>query len=222
MPYTESGAQNNMWYSFDYSNVHYIMVSTETDFPKAPEGSSLFGATQLKWLENDLKKANDARSERPWIVVGGHRPIYCSSVGYSDSNGQPISDPANLQTAMEGLFHQYGVDLMLTGHVHAYERMYPTYNNKATSQSYDNPEATVYVISGAAGNTEGLSNSKNSSWNSPSPDWSGHRYGEGYGYGILEFYDNVASNQHVSQWSFYRSLDNGLEDQFTLTKDMSF
>jgi hypothetical protein len=221
MPYTQSGAQNNMWFSFDYSNVHYIMVSTETDFLKAPEGPTLFGATQLQWLENDLAKANQERDVRPWIVVGGHRPIYCSSVGYSNSSGIPISDPANLQKAMEDLFYKYQVDIMFTGHVHAYERMYPVYANSATSQDYDNPEATVYVISGAAGNTEGLSNTQNSSWVSPTPNWSAHRYGEGFGYGVLNFYDDQENQQHVATWNFIRSLDNGIEDQFTITKDMA-
>jgi predicted phosphodiesterase len=217
MPWQRSGAQNNMWFSFDYGNVHYVMVSTETDFPNAPEGPTLFGATQLAWLEKDLMSVD--KSVTPWIVAGGHRPIYCSRRGYSDSNGVPISDPANLQKAMEDLFYKYGVDLFLTGHVHAYERMYPTYANSATSQDYNNPTATTYVIAGAAGNTEGLSNDKNSSWNSPSPNWSAHRYGEGFGYGMLSFWDNSSTQQHYAQWQFFRSLDNGVEDEFTITKD---
>lgn len=33
MPYEESGAPTNMWFSFDYANVHFITISTETDFP---------------------------------------------------------------------------------------------------------------------------------------------------------------------------------------------
>ena len=35
---------------------------------------------QYLWLENDLKKANSAenRDARPWIIIFGHRPMYCS------------------------------------------------------------------------------------------------------------------------------------------------
>ena len=33
-------------------------------------------------------------------------------------------------TAMEPLFYQYGVDLVLTGHEHNYERSYPVYLDK--------------------------------------------------------------------------------------------
>lgn len=36
----ESGGIENMWYSFDYGLVHYVVVSTETDFPNAPEPST--------------------------------------------------------------------------------------------------------------------------------------------------------------------------------------
>lgn len=29
----ESGGTDNMWFSFDYGLVHYVQISTETDFP---------------------------------------------------------------------------------------------------------------------------------------------------------------------------------------------
>ena len=29
----------------------------------------------------DLAEANKARAERPWIVVMGHRPMYCTVAG---------------------------------------------------------------------------------------------------------------------------------------------
>jgi len=84
-----------------------------------------------------------------------------------------------------------------------------------------NPPAPVYIVAGAAGNTEGLSNPTNSSWNQPPPSWSAHRYGLGFGYGVLQFSDDPKNNVHSASWTFYRSLDNGIEDQFLLTKTMS-
>ena len=36
-------------------------------------------------------------------------------------------------TAMEPLFYQYGVDLVLTGHEHNYERSYPVYLDKVSN-----------------------------------------------------------------------------------------
>ncbi len=41
MPGSTSGAQKSMYYSFDYSNVHFISLSTETSYPDAPFGSTL-------------------------------------------------------------------------------------------------------------------------------------------------------------------------------------
>jgi len=201
----------------------FIAVSTETDFPHAPEGSDLFGATQLQWLQNDLEKATQLRetNQISWIIVGGHRPIYSSSLGFCNDTGFPISDPRNLQLAMENLFFKYKIDLFICGHVHSYERCYPTYDGKAVSTSYDNPQAPVYIIAGAAGSTEGLSNPTNNTWVQPPPSWSGHRYGEGYGYGILQVTEDQINKQDVAQWTFYRSLDNGIEDQITITKDMN-
>lgn len=33
MPASQSGAVNNMWFSFNYGNIHFISISTETDYP---------------------------------------------------------------------------------------------------------------------------------------------------------------------------------------------
>jgi len=154
--------------------------------------------------------------------VGGHRPIYCSSVGFSNISGVPISDPANLQAAMEDLFYKYQVDLFLVGHIHAYERCYPTYNNVAVSTSYVNPSAPTYVVLGTGGNTEGLSNTQNSSWNNPPPSWSAHRYGEDWGFGWLTISVDTENQQNLANWRFYRAGDGGLEDEFTIVKDYGF
>ena len=55
--------------------VHMIMLSFEHDFRP--------GSPQYVWLENDLKNVD--RTKTPFVMVGGHRPMYCSEVVYSKS-----------------------------------------------------------------------------------------------------------------------------------------
>ena len=142
----------NMHYSFNYKNIHFIAIDSETGYPNAPlEKRYILPCggfqEQLNWLEQDLMTANANREEQPWIFVYGHRPIY---------QGNNID--VNLQSAMEELFYKYNVDIYFTGHVHSYERTWPTYQGEVLSTdpntAYINPLSTVYLILGGAGNDE--------------------------------------------------------------------
>ncbi|KAG2505743.1 hypothetical protein JM16_009248, partial [Phytophthora kernoviae] len=180
MPSAESGGVLNMWYSFEYASVHFTTISSETDYPDAPSNAYLTNRTygnfgdQLTWLEADLKAADANRENVPWVIVGMHRPIY--TLRSCDANGVPNNDyeSLNVQKAFEKLFIKYKVDLVYQGHVHAYERHYPTANNTAVmdgvskdGKTYTNPQAPVHVIAGMAGNSEGLYQFKDP----PSPEW---------------------------------------------------
>jgi len=115
--------QHNMWWSFDFQNVHILAVSTETDF-KGAQFNVTFG-DQRAFVEKDLQQAYANRARVPWIIAVGHRPLYTSA---SDSYFVDYLKP--VQDEFEDLFHQYGVDLYICGHVHSYERTYPVYKNK--------------------------------------------------------------------------------------------
>lgn len=161
MPSQESGGVLNMHYSFNYGNIHFISLDTETGYPGAAEETRYvlpcggFG-DQLTWLENDLIKANQDRDVRPWIFAIGHHPMY---------NGNSIN--AEFQAAMENLFYKYGVDIYFAGHVHSYERDYPVYQG-IPETSYNNPAATTHILVGGAGNDE-MHNAKAKGFKDPSP-----------------------------------------------------
>jgi acid phosphatase type 7 len=153
MPSKECGSNAlNMHYSFNYKNIHFIAIDSETGYPNAPLEHKYYYPCggfqeQLTWLENDLISANVNRNEQPWIFVYGHRPIY-----------QGNNTDVNLQAAMEDLFYKYKVDIYFIGHVHSYERTWPTYQGKVLSTdpttAYINPLSTIYLILGGAGNDE--------------------------------------------------------------------
>jgi acid phosphatase type 7 len=62
---------NPMYYSFDFGGVHILSMNTEITYDDFAPGSE-----QYKFIEDDLKKANDNRHNVPWIIVQGHRPVY--------------------------------------------------------------------------------------------------------------------------------------------------
>ncbi|KAH8045360.1 acid phosphatase [Aureococcus anophagefferens] len=152
MPSSESGGSANMWYSFDVGPLHVVALSTESDFPGAPDVCHVPGAScggfcdalgcgdWRPWLEADLKSVN--RSATPWVVVGGHRPLH--SVKDLDADGEPAGTQASLVAALSGLFATYDVDLYVSGHEHAYERNGPF-------------NGTTHVVAGAGGEDEGHS-----------------------------------------------------------------
>lgn len=211
LPWRESDATSNMWYSFNYGPVHFVNIDTETDFPGAPKDEYIgnknggFG-DQLKWLEEDLKKANASRHLRPWILVAGHRPVY--SIGNTDKNGNITGPPQDLAKAVEDLFYTYQVDVFFCGHQHSYERQWPVYRT-VPEKTYNNPRATTYIVNGAAGNTEG-----HTGYPSTTPDWNAAYNNKDYGYGMLTIHDS-----NTLHWGFYKSADDSLIDEVTLHRE---
>lgn len=110
LPQTGGGQFNSEWYSFDYAGVHFIVLDTNIldkyvnrDIPDAVE-------KQYEWIQKDL----EAHKETKWIVAVFHHPIYSSH--YRSRYPQ-------LQEKLIPIFDQYGVDLVLNGHNHIYERV---------------------------------------------------------------------------------------------------
>ncbi len=94
---------NDFWYSFDYGNVHLVFLSTQHDL--AP------GSEQHQWLVNDL----EARpSTTAFTAVCFHKPLvtYHPKERYKNDERR-----AALLPVLMG----HGVDVVFTGHAHAYE-----------------------------------------------------------------------------------------------------
>ncbi|KAG7379322.1 hypothetical protein PHYBOEH_011963 [Phytophthora boehmeriae] len=220
MPFEESGGALNMWYSFDHGPIHFTSLSSESDYPNSTANAFIvanrtgnFG-DQLSWLEADLMKADANRENVPWVFVGMHRPIY--NVGGCD-DGVPsteLQQNGYLQAAFESLLIKYKVDVVLMGHEHYYERQVPIANNTAVmdgvsadNSTYVNPQAPVYILTGAAGNIEGID---------PAPDntapWNAAFDYNNFGFSTLE------ANRTTLSWKFIKSSDETVLDEFVMRK----
>jgi hypothetical protein len=96
------------YYSFDYGNIHCIALDSMT-------ASRASNGAMAVWLQNDL-----ASTTATWIICFFHHPPYTKGSHNSDTEGELIQMRQNLQPILEA----GGVDLVLAGHSHCYERSY--------------------------------------------------------------------------------------------------
>lgn len=94
------------FYSFDYGNIHIICLNSH-DIDRKPEGA------MAQWLVKDL-----ARTKAKWIVGFWHHPPYTKGTHDSDTEKQLIEMREYIMPILE----DGGVDLVLSGHSHIYER----------------------------------------------------------------------------------------------------
>ncbi len=96
------------YYSFDYANIHFICLESY-------ETNRSVGGPMLTWLQNDL-----ASTLQPWIIAFWHHPPYSKGSHNSDIEGRLIDMRQNALPILEAA----GVDLVLSGHSHSYERSF--------------------------------------------------------------------------------------------------
>jgi hypothetical protein len=96
------------YYSFDYSNIHVVVLCSEIYDPACRQA-------QTEWLKKDLEK-----NKQGWLIACMHQPLH--SGGYHPTD----DDQSSLQRRKEWLtvLEDNGVDLILQGHNHVYERSF--------------------------------------------------------------------------------------------------
>ena len=115
------------YYSFDYANIHFICLNSH-DIPRQD-----FGA-MMTWLRADL-----AQNRQKWTIAYFHHPPY--SKGSHDSDNQRIDTPESAASIREmreialPILESAGVDLVLSGHSHTYERSFLLDGHYGTSNT---------------------------------------------------------------------------------------
>jgi Calcineurin-like phosphoesterase len=111
--YDDDFQSKKQYYAFSHENVRIIVMSTEVDYSA--------DSAQHSFVESELEDAaSDSSIE--WIIVAMHRQMYGSP---TDASGTLDSAQLELRDVYHPLFQKYGVDLVLYGHNHYYERTYP-------------------------------------------------------------------------------------------------
>lgn len=98
------------WYAFDYGPVHFVVLDSQ-------DSSLDADGPMANWLERDL-----ATSRQPWRLVLFHHPPYTKGSHDSDDKGDSNGRMAAMRENILPIFDRFGVDLVLTGHSHVYER----------------------------------------------------------------------------------------------------
>uniref|UniRef100_A0A7N0UQJ6 Purple acid phosphatase n=1 Tax=Kalanchoe fedtschenkoi TaxID=63787 RepID=A0A7N0UQJ6_KALFE len=135
-PSEESKSHSTMYYSFNAGGVHFVMIGGYAVYDRSAE--------QYKWLAEDLAKVD--RSVTPWLVAAWHPPWYSTYAAH-------YREAECMRVAMEDLLYKSRVDLVFSGHVHAYER-----SNRVYNYTLD-PCGPVHITIGDGGNREKMASS---------------------------------------------------------------
>jgi hypothetical protein len=140
---------SKQFYSFDVKNVHVLTMATEEELGK--------GSEQYNFVVNDLRKVAN-NPDIKWIIVSLHAPFYTSPNGCKASHCEGHKEAREI---FHPLFDKYGVDLVLQGHVHNYQRSLPLkFNQESPSKplvtsisksDYKNPDGAIFAIVGTGG-----------------------------------------------------------------------
>lgn len=213
------------YYSFDYGNVHFLSLDS---YGREDQETRLYDTLgkQVLWVKADLA----ANKNKGWIVAFWHHPPYSQG----SRNSETETDLIKIRENFIRILERSGVDLILCGHSHVYERTRlikgfydysdkfnnASHNLSLSSGKYDGSDnscpyikissenkGTVYVVSGSAGQL-GL----------PAP---------GFPHKAM-YYSNadiggsmmleVEGNRLDARWI---GSDGNIRDQFTMEKDVN-
>lgn len=123
------------YYSFDHGNIHFVVLDAEDSILNVPARNAM-----LSWLEADL-----AATSADWLIAFWHQPPY-SKAFLHDSDVE--ANEVQIREYAVPILEDYGVDMVLGGHSHNYERTAFVDGHYGLSTTFG-PE---HVVDGGTGN----------------------------------------------------------------------
>lgn len=225
-----------LYYSFDYGNIRFINLNSELgsatasfNYIGAGTNNTVTTLPMYQWFVQDLQDALDKK--RDWIIVYWHQPPY--SKGSHNSDDFITIFMKAMRENFVPVLENAGVDLMMGGHSHVYERSYMIKGHYGNSSSFnaatmmvDNSsgnfntgepymksrqdgfggEGTVYTVLGNSG-----SKTTSPSLNHP-VHYAKHGCDNCYGSFLLEIDGNRLDGTYIAS-------DGTVRDQFTILKE---
>ena len=146
-----------LWYSFTAGSVH--VISLNNDDVCYQDGGNTYvrgysAGAQKEWLAQELKAAR-SNPDVDWVVVCMHQVVVSTADKF---NGADLG----IRQEWVPLFDRYGVDLVVCGHEHHYERSHPIRGQEATAtltplvaatrtDVVDTTKGTVHMVIGGGG-----------------------------------------------------------------------
>ncbi|GGM88704.1 hypothetical protein GCM10010967_21760 [Dyadobacter beijingensis] len=131
------------FYSFDYGNVHFLSLDS---YGREDNSTRLYDTLgrQVQWIKKDLA----ANKNKDWVVAYWHHPPY--SKGSRESDGDP--EMTAIRQNFIRILERLGVDLIICGHSHVYERSRLMGGHYGYSSTFD---ASKHVIDASSARYDG-------------------------------------------------------------------
>ncbi len=135
------------YYSFDLGNIHFVSLDSY-GVSRATSGA------MATWLLADLAYAE---ANAKWIIAYWHHPPYTKGSHDSDNVGDSGGLMRDMRENIVPILESHGVDLVLAGHSHSYERSFLIDGHYGVSSTFNAATMGVDMTSGR-GNGSGAYN----------------------------------------------------------------
>ncbi|WP_443868225.1 fibronectin type III domain-containing protein [Megasphaera sp.] len=139
LPRIDREKYQNQFYSFDYGDVHFVVLNTQSQ--ELADFEPSLDEDEVAWFKEDM-----AKTTKKWKIVLMHKdPLQYGFANRPQPREEGFSPEGRLWMP---LFDQYGVDAVLSAHLH-------TYRDRGHIRKFQRDESgPLYLITGVAGNVQ--------------------------------------------------------------------